>query len=76
MSQMFKDYDKNVFEAMVAMPAVGGNYGYSTTGSFRWNSNSTVAYPVAGASDGALIQQIFFDKATNQTHILYLVSTA
>ena len=76
MSNMFKDYEKSVFEAMVAMSTVSGVYGYSTTGSFRWDSNSTQAYPIAGATSGALIQQIMYDKTTNQTHILYLVSTA
>ena len=76
MSNMFKDYEKSVFEAMVAMSTVSGVYGYSTTGSFRWDSNSTQAYPTAGATSGALIQQIMYDKTTNQTHILYLVSTA
>jgi hypothetical protein len=76
MSQMFLEYDKKVWQALVAGATVSGVGGYSTNGSFRWDSNSTEAYPANDATSGALIQQIFYDKATNQTHILYLVSTA
>ena len=75
MSQMFLEYDKAVYEALVAGATVSGVGGSSTNISFRWGSNSTKAHPIAGTTDGGLIQQIFYDKATNQTHILYLVTS-
>ena len=75
MSQMFMHYDKAVWQALVAGATVSGVGGASTNGSFRWDSNSTQAYPANDATSGALIQQVFFDKPTNQTFILYMVST-
>lgn len=75
MSQMFMEYDKQVFDALVAGATVSGVAYASTNGTFRWDGNSTQAYPANDATSGALIQQIFYKKPTNQTFILYLVST-
>jgi hypothetical protein len=76
MPNMFKDYKDSIHQSIAAMPAVSGVYGNSTAVSFRWDSNSTAAYPIAATTSGALVQQILHDTATNQTYILYLVSTA
>ena len=72
---MFINYDKKVWQALVAGATVSGVSGASTNGNFRWDSNSTIAYPANDATSGALIQQIMYDPPTNQTYILYMVST-
>ena len=75
MPNMFKDYTDSIYKSIVAMAAVSGVYGNSTYSNFRWDSNSTAAFPYNDATSGALIQQILHNPATNQTYILYLVST-
>jgi hypothetical protein len=71
MSNMFKDYDKDVWEAMIANIAVSGVAWVSTTSVFRWPSNSTTAYPVAATTSGSLIQFIMYDKPSDKTYILW-----
>jgi anthranilate/para-aminobenzoate synthase component I len=75
MSQMFLEYDKAVYDALVAGATVSGVAGASTQISFRWDGNSTTAYPIAGTSDGGRIQQIFYRKETNQIYILFQVTS-
>ena len=75
MSQMFLKYDKNVWESLVAVPAVSGVAFGSTLHTHRIDSNSTGAYSYPSATSGALLQCVMFDSQTNKTYLLYGVTT-